>query len=81
MRAVDAGLLALDDFVANAADEWRGADRESVTIRDLLAHASGLTGYLPFFRDHRGRGEFERSICTLPLKYSRAPSRSTATSG
>ncbi len=69
MRAIDAGTLALDDLVANRLPEWRGADRQSVTIRDLLAHASGLTAYLPFFRDHHGRQEFERSICTLPLEY------------
>ena len=41
-----------------------------VTIADLLEHASGLTAYLPFFRDHHGRAEFERAICTLPLEYA-----------
>ncbi len=48
---------------------WRGSDREEVTIRDLLAHASGLTAYLPFYRDYTGRQEFEHAICTLPLEY------------
>ena len=47
----------------------RGRDREEVTIADLLAHASGLTAYLPFFRDCTGRIEFERAICSLPLEY------------
>jgi CubicO group peptidase (beta-lactamase class C family) len=69
MRAIDAGRLALDDRVADFLAQWRGADREPVTIADLLEHASGLTAYLPFFRDHRGRAEFERAICTLPLEY------------
>jgi CubicO group peptidase (beta-lactamase class C family) len=41
-----------------------------VTIRDLLTHASGLTAYLPFYRDYSGRFEFERAICTLPLEYA-----------
>ena len=41
-----------------------------MTIADLLEHASGLTAYLPFFRDHHGRAEFERAICTLPLEYA-----------
>ena len=58
--------------VASRLPTWRGADRETVTIRDLLAHASGLTAYLPFFRDHHGRAEFERSICPLPLEYCTA---------
>jgi len=70
MRAIDAGRLALDDLVAERLSDWRGADREAVTIADLLEHASGLTAYLPFFRDHHGRVEFQRAICTLPLEYT-----------
>jgi CubicO group peptidase (beta-lactamase class C family) len=70
MRAVDADVLNLDDCVADRLPAWRGTDREAVTVRDLLEHASGLTAYLPFFRDHQGRTEFERSICTLPLEYA-----------
>jgi CubicO group peptidase (beta-lactamase class C family) len=70
MRAVDAGTLSLDDRVADRLPPWRGADREHVTIADLLEHASGLTAYLPFFRDHHGRVEFERAIATLPLEYA-----------
>ena len=70
MRAVDAGSLALEDRVADRLADWRGSDRESVTVADLLEHASGLTAFLPFFRDHHGRAEFERAICTLPLEYA-----------
>jgi CubicO group peptidase (beta-lactamase class C family) len=70
MRAVDDGRLTLDDPLARWLREWRGRDRERVTIRDVLAHSSGLTAYLPFFRDYRGRFEFEHAICTLPLEYA-----------
>jgi CubicO group peptidase (beta-lactamase class C family) len=70
MSAVEAGALALDDRVAAHLPAWRGVDREDVTIVDLLEHASGLTAYLPFFRDHHGRAEFERAICSLPLEYA-----------
>jgi CubicO group peptidase (beta-lactamase class C family) len=69
MKAIDEERLSLEDPVRRWLPEWRGADREAVTVRDLLAHASGLTAYLPFFRDHRGRFEFERAICTMPLEY------------
>ena len=69
MQAVDAGSLSLNDRVADRLGGWRGPDREQVTIADLLEHASGLTAYLPFFRDHHGRAEFERAICALPLEY------------
>jgi CubicO group peptidase (beta-lactamase class C family) len=70
MRAVDQGRVHLDAPIAAHFPAWRGADREMVTVRDLLAHSSGLTAYLPLFRDHSGRAEFERTICTLPLEYT-----------
>lgn len=70
MRAIDDGALSLDEPLRARLPEWRGADRESVTIRDALAHASGLPAYLPFFRDHTGRVEFEPAICRTPLEYA-----------
>lgn len=69
MQHVERGSLGLDDSVARYVGAWRGADREHVTLRDLLAHCSGLTAYLPFYRDHRGRAEFEHGITALPLEY------------
>jgi CubicO group peptidase (beta-lactamase class C family) len=75
MRAIDDGLLALDERVGGRLGEWRSADRETVTVRDLLSHCSGLPAYLPFFHDHTGRVEFEPAICRTPLEY---PVRSRA---
>ena len=70
MRHVDAGLTPLDLPIAEALRTWRGADREMVTVRDLLEHASGLTAHLHFYRDHVGRTEVEPAICRLPLEYA-----------
>jgi CubicO group peptidase (beta-lactamase class C family) len=69
MRAVDDGTLRLDDRVSAWLPAWRGADRDAVTVRDLLAHASGLPAYLPYFRDCTGRAEFEAEICSVALEY------------
>ena len=69
MGAIDLHLLNLGDKVGRWLSEWRGTDRGFVTVHDLLAHASGLTAHLPFFRDCHGRAEFERAICTMPLEY------------
>lgn len=69
MRAIDDGLLRLDDPVAVWVPEWRGDDRRDVTIADLLLHSSGLTAYLPYYRDHTGRAEFQPAIATSPLEY------------
>jgi serine-type D-Ala-D-Ala carboxypeptidase len=70
MRAIDEGLLRLEDRVADWISEWFRADRAAVTIRDLLAHSSGLTAYLPYFRDMTGRAEFQGAIADSPLEYA-----------
>ena len=69
MRAVDEGRLGLADRVERWLPAWRGADRDAVTVEDLLTHSAGLTAHLPFHRDHNGRAEFEHAICTLALEY------------
>jgi CubicO group peptidase (beta-lactamase class C family) len=71
MRALEHGRLMPGVRVGQFLREWRGADREDVTVRDLLAHCSGLTAYLPFYTDPsmRGRQAFEQAICRLPLEY------------
>ena len=67
---------------ADRLPAWRGADREARHDRDLLAHASGLTAYLPFFRDHHGRaGVRAQRSARCRSSTRRARSRSTATSG
>ena len=70
MQAVDRRQLDLDAPLTRWLADWRGADRAAVSVTDLLEHASGLTAHLPFFRDCRGRAEFERAISTLPLEYT-----------
>jgi CubicO group peptidase (beta-lactamase class C family) len=69
MQQVERGSLGLDDCVGEYISAWEGADRAHVTVRDLLSHAGGLTAYVPFYRDHSGRAEFERAICSVPLEY------------
>jgi CubicO group peptidase (beta-lactamase class C family) len=70
MRLVERGGLALDDPVATHISLWRDAEGQApVTIRDLLAHCSGLPAHVEFFREHKGRAAFEHAICTTPLAY------------
>ena len=60
---LDRGRLTLEFPVGRFLPEWRGADRESVTVRDLLEHASGLSARLPFLEPlsgnklHRAEGK------------------------
>jgi CubicO group peptidase (beta-lactamase class C family) len=69
MRAVERQLLDLEEPIVTRLRDWRGEDRAFVTPRDLLAHCSGLTAYLPFYKDCRGRSDFEAEICRLKLEY------------
>jgi serine-type D-Ala-D-Ala carboxypeptidase len=70
MQQVERGTIGLDDPVGQHLDTWRGADRAAVTIRDLLAHSSGLPAWVPFFREFRGRHAFEQAIASTPLEYT-----------
>jgi CubicO group peptidase (beta-lactamase class C family) len=68
MQLVERGRLSLDDPIARWIPQWRGHDRETVTIASLLTHSSGLTAWLPLYRDYSGRTEFQHAICSLPLE-------------
>ena len=69
MQLVSEGKLRLGDPVAKYFQEWRGADREAVTIQDLLEHASGLPARL-VDPPPLSRREFEHDICALRLEYA-----------
>jgi CubicO group peptidase (beta-lactamase class C family) len=49
MLAVDQGLLKVDDLVQRYLPAWGSADKERITIRDLLEHQSGLQPWLPLY--------------------------------
>jgi CubicO group peptidase (beta-lactamase class C family) len=63
------GRLRLDEPVSRFFEEWRGTDREPVTVRDLLEHASGLAARL-IDAGPTSRREFEHDICRMPLEYA-----------
>jgi CubicO group peptidase (beta-lactamase class C family) len=68
MDLIDAGALRLDEPLTRCFPEWRGPDRESVTVRDLLEHSTGLPPRL-LEAPPATRREFEHEICTMPLEY------------
>ena len=49
MLAVDQGLLKVDDPVRRYLPAWGSADKERISIRDLLQHQSGLQPWLPLY--------------------------------
>jgi serine-type D-Ala-D-Ala carboxypeptidase len=69
LELIGDGRVRLDDRIASFFPEWRGGDREAVTVQDLLEHASGLSARL-VDAPPGGRREFEHDICTMPLEYA-----------
>jgi CubicO group peptidase (beta-lactamase class C family) len=68
MELVRTERVRLNDPISESFDEWRGADREGVTVRDLLEHASGLPARL-VDAPPKSRREFEHDICRIPLEH------------
>ncbi|HEV3142018.1 MAG TPA: serine hydrolase domain-containing protein [Vicinamibacterales bacterium] len=69
MGLVQTDALRLDERVADFFDDWRGDDREAVTIADLLEHASGLSARLVDAPPEERRA-FEHDISTMRLEYA-----------
>ncbi len=62
----------LPHFIGGTDQTRRGA----VTLRLLLAHASGLPAYEPFFEQCRGAAALQEAVLALPLEH--APGTRTA---
>jgi CubicO group peptidase (beta-lactamase class C family) len=62
------GQLQMGAPLTTLFADWRGADRDSVTVQDLLEHASGLAARL-MDSPSTTRRELEHDICALPLEY------------
>ena len=57
MLAVDEGKLELDAPVQQYVPAFAGAGKDRITVRMLLAHASGLPAWRPLFREAASRAE------------------------
>jgi CubicO group peptidase (beta-lactamase class C family) len=67
---VASGRMRLNDRVRHWIPSWTGEERQSVTLRDLLEHASGLPAHRHYFESRRGRASFELAICEEALDYT-----------
>jgi CubicO group peptidase (beta-lactamase class C family) len=67
MMAVDRGKLALDTPVWRYLPGFRGGGRDSVTLRLLLIHASGLPAWRPLYRETTTRSAALALVDSTPL--------------
>ncbi|MBI4540995.1 MAG: serine hydrolase [Gemmatimonadetes bacterium] len=69
MILVDRGQLELDAPVHRYLAEFRGTNKDSVTVRHLLTHTAGLYEWQPIYYHARTSPEAYAYICRLPLAY------------
>lgn len=62
LQLVDAGRVQLDSPMVRYLPQWTGERAESVTVRQLLAHASGLPAWRSFYKDADDAAEARRQL-------------------
>jgi CubicO group peptidase (beta-lactamase class C family) len=67
MTLVDDGTVALDTPVVRYLPEFHGPHLDSITVRHLLRHASGLTPWQPLYYSAANKREALAAIARLPL--------------
>ena len=63
--------MNLDDRAVDRVAAFEGDGREEVTVRDLLAHCSGLPAHRRFYETCRSQEEVLEAICHTPQVYAR----------
>ena len=73
MLLVERGKLLLDDPVYSIIPEFANRGKETITVRHLMTHTSGLPDMLPentqLRQQHAPLKEFIRRICDLELDF------------
>ncbi|HLF19854.1 MAG TPA: serine hydrolase, partial [Bacteroidota bacterium] len=69
MILVDRGEVKLDEPVHRYLPEFRGPSKDSITVRHLLSHASGLYQWQPLYLYTSTRAKTFKQICDMPLQY------------
>jgi CubicO group peptidase (beta-lactamase class C family) len=67
MTLIDEGALRLTDTMGDHLPEYRGGDKENLTVQQLLTHTSGIPGRIPLYREHPTRVSLLEAIRLLPL--------------
>ncbi len=68
LRMVDQGVLDLNAPVAQYVPEFSGGLRDSVTVKMLLLHTSGLPPFLPLYRTATSRSEALAQVTAATLR-------------
>jgi CubicO group peptidase (beta-lactamase class C family) len=69
MRLFEQEKISLEIPVNSYLPEFRGVEKDSVTLRHLLTHSSGLPAWEPLWEYTENRTEAISHICKMPLMY------------
>lgn len=67
-QLIESGKVALDSPVVRYVPEWTGGGRETVTIRHLLTHSSGLPAFKPYDTLTKNPDSLATLLFTTPLE-------------
>jgi CubicO group peptidase (beta-lactamase class C family) len=70
MILIDRGIMRLDDPAVLFIPEFGRNGKESITIRELLTHTSGLPASEPFYLSCSSYDEVISAVCNVSLEYS-----------
>lgn len=68
MMLVEQGSISLDDPVVKYLPEFGAHGKDTITIRHLITHTSGLPAWKRLYSEHRGREAFYKAICDTELQ-------------
>jgi CubicO group peptidase (beta-lactamase class C family) len=69
-QLIESGKVDLDSPVQRYVPDWTGAGKESVTVRHLLTHTSGLPAFRPYDQQTHNPDSLALLIFTTPLERS-----------
>lgn len=67
VQLVEEGTVGLDQPAATYLPEFGASGKQSVTVRELLTHTSGLTSWLPLWRSHPDQAARIQAVMEQPL--------------
>jgi beta-N-acetylhexosaminidase len=68
MILVEQGHINLDDPVAKYLPEFGAHGKDTITVKQLLTHTSGLPAWKRLYSEYRGREAFYKAICETELQ-------------
>ncbi|RIW34227.1 class A beta-lactamase-related serine hydrolase [Bacillus salacetis] len=69
LKLMEVGEIRLDDVVSFFLPKFAKNGKESITLRDLLTHTSGLPAYRQYYKEGLNKNQIVSEICDESLEY------------